>query len=1028
MKKIGLLFEIVAAGLLLSLTGCEEENVPNTLTSQTIYADIEEDGLTKVSLEQDGSGRDLVAKWQNDDKISVFLLGNEYCDVGDVTLKSINSGGKGCVFSYDIPESFSRPVEGYRLLCFTSNNRPVLQDVNELTFIPEHNASWSSNPLRSSTKGKKSKDLVLMLNASITRAPLSQYRAPVMFNGFVSRESEDVSFSHYFTYELLHVNNVTDSPITFSLLGFVGTLWFRERGSICLDDGRFAIYSDATKEPVKESSVITIPAHSSDIIVSSYIPNGQMITDAQLVARVNGNEISSTNKLSSTARLQKGHAYHMYISWDGKDLSFDGKYSVQVSPVDIDFGAIPVGSRDIQTVNVTNTGREPLLVSNIQIEGDASEFSVAEWSWKGQKLAAGSAKTVNIAFKPTKNGKATARLIFTTEAGVKTVNLTGHGGQPDTPVMSVDPDRALDFGSLVVGKHLKKTITISNVGTGKLNVTSISLRSGKDGFKLAPWIWKGKPIEPDNSSTIDVIFEPSANGKVEDALTISSNAGECVITLNGTGLNEGKPVLAVEPATLKLDFGEVVIGSDNRQTITITNKGTGDLFISEISLAVGSKNGFQRARWDWEGETIAPGQSQEIGIRFYPSEEGSFSDKLNIVSNAGNKVVALTGKGVKEGTPELQVSPATLSFDDVVVGENASDFISISNVGSKPMTVSSITLENSNLGFSIASWTWKGSKLSPGATKRIQLDFSPKQVGNVSTKLTIVSDGGRASVAISGFGLSADKPAIGVSPESLDFGEITIGERATRTVTIKNVGKADLLMSSIKLSEGAYFSFEWSWKGQTLAPGKSADIQVSFSPKAAKEYSDWLNLAGKNADPRLVVVKGTGVDKGKPDIEVSPTSLAFGNVSIGESSSKTFSIKNTGSANLIVTKIEIGSGTGQYTVSPASMTVNPGASKTVTVTFKPTSTGSKPGTVAITADDIPSTKAVILSGTGVLAAAPIMTLSPLNILAFGNVNIGSRKDMVVTVKNTGYADLVVSSAMLANRTAFLIGASEWQGK
>ena len=161
---------------------------------------------------------------------------------------------------------------------------------------------------------------------------------------------------------------------------------------------------------------------------------------------------------------------------------------------------------------------------------------------------------------------------------------------------------------------------------------------------------------------------------------------------------------------------------------------------------------------------------------------------------------------------------------------------------------------------------------------------------------------------------------------------------------------------------------------------------------------------------------------------MTPSSLSFGDVNVGASSSKTFSIKNTGTANLVVSKIEIGTGSGQYSVSPSSMTVTPGNSKTVTVTFKPTSAGSKSGAVAITANDIPSTKSVILSGTGVQAGSPVLSLSPSSTLSFGSVNVGSRKDMVVTVKNTGNADLVVYSATLASRVGFLVGSSEWQNK
>ena len=184
-----------------------------------------------------------------------------------------------------------------------------------------------------------------------------------------------------------------------------------------------------------------------------------------------------------------------------------------------------------------------------------------------------------------------------------------------------------------------------------------------------------------------------------------------------------------------------------------------------------------------------------------------------------------------------------------------------------------------------------------------------------------------------------------------------------------------------------------------------------------------------NAGTKSVTLRGTGIDTGTPQMEISPTSLSFGSVNVGSTSSKTFTISNPGTAALYVTSITVGTGSGQYSLSHASINVAAGSSKTVTVTFQPTSAGSKSGTIAIEAEDIPQTKSVILSGTGVATGAPVMTLSPSSsTIAFGEVNVGSRSDKKLTVKNTGTADLVISSATLLSRTSFLIGQTAWQNR
>ena len=107
-----------------------------------------------------------------------------------------------------------------------------------------------------------------------------------------------------------------------------------------------------------------------------------------------------------------------------------------------------------------------------------------------------------------------------------------------------------------------------------------------------------------------------------------------------------------------------------------------------------------------------------------------------------------------------------------------------------------------------------------------------------------------------------------------------------------------------------------------------------------------------------------------PDISVSPTSHNFGSVNIGASSApQTFTISNTGTGDLIVSSIDLSDITN-YTIDKTGCgilpaTITPGNNCTVTVTFSPSSTGTKNATLTITSDDPDTTTLdVPLSGTG----------------------------------------------------------------
>jgi hypothetical protein len=152
----------------------------------------------------------------------------------------------------------------------------------------------------------------------------------------------------------------------------------------------------------------------------------------------------------------------------------------------------------------------------------------------------------------------------------------------------------------------------------------------------------------------------------------------------------------------------------------------------------------------------------------------------------------------------------------------------------------------------------------------------------------------------------------------------------------------------------------------------------------------WIPSTDFDGNPR---VSGSEVDMGAfeygsgvsdtPNISVSPASNDFGSITVGSSSSpQTFTISNTGTADLDISSMSItGSDSGQFTLQTGTCTtlaptISLGGSCTVTVTFSPTSEGSKSATLQIASND-PDTATlnVSLSGTGGAQAADLPDLT-----------------------------------------------------
>lgn len=293
MKKIVYTLCICLSSL-LALTGCNdwvEGNVKSNL--RTVHASFDND-KTRVGIEQATDSRDMITKWQEDDKIHVFVSkGNNIVDLGSVPVHDISSDGKSCTFQYALPDEYDESGEGYYLTCFTDNCNPKVQDGD------------------------------IYCNASLNRMPISQFKAPLMFDAYVKEENSFGTFRHFGTYEMMHVTNNTEKDISFQLSDFNVTPWWYKKGgwSYRLWDKSYVVDLSYEEKPL--SPAITIPAHGTDMVVSWYIPNGKTIENAQIVANIDGQYVYSSNTISSQVTLCTGIAYHMYATWDGKELKFD---------------------------------------------------------------------------------------------------------------------------------------------------------------------------------------------------------------------------------------------------------------------------------------------------------------------------------------------------------------------------------------------------------------------------------------------------------------------------------------------------------------------------------------------------------------------------------------------------------------------------------------------------------------------------------------------------------------------------------
>ena len=94
-----------------------------------------------------------------------------------------------------------------------------------------------------------------------------------------------------------------------------------------------------------------------------------------------------------------------------------------------DFGVLKLGTSALATVTVTNTGQDPLTVTNVSLlAADTGAFFVRG---SGGKLSAGATLMLEVTFGPVRAGAQTARLAVEHDAAAPAAILALHGsGSP----------------------------------------------------------------------------------------------------------------------------------------------------------------------------------------------------------------------------------------------------------------------------------------------------------------------------------------------------------------------------------------------------------------------------------------------------------------------------------------------------------------------------------------------------------------------------------------------------------------------
>ena len=683
--------------------------------------------------------------------------------------------------------------------------------------------------------------------------------------------------------------------------------------------------------------------------------------------------------------------------------------AVSLTPAPLAFGNQQIATTSAaQVITLKNTGTGVLNIGGIT----SSSADFTQTNACGASLGAGLSCTISVSFKPATLGAKTGTISVTDNAAGSphSVALSGTGVAAPAPAITLTPNTGLAFGNVTVGSaSAAQTVTLKNTGSANLSLTTITVGGANAAdFAKAGTCANGATIAANATCTIVVTLTPSAVGARSGSIAVTSNAAAANIALSGAGVAIPAPQVSLTPVNLA--FGNQTINTTSVAKIfTLTNSGSAALTISGI----GATGEF--AQSNNCGASLGTGLSCTINVTFTPTTIAAKTGSITISNNATGspQAISLTGSGVAAAAPAVGPLPASLSFGSLQINTtSAAQTVTVNNIGNAPLVMTTIALTGD---FTKSGGTCaNGGSVAAAASCTILVTFKPTVAGARSGNLSIRDNaaGSIRTIGLTGTGTVVASPTATLSPLKLTFAGQAINTTSpAQMATLKNTGAAAVLnIAGIAIggvNSGDYV--KTTTCGTTLAAGASCVISVSFKPTVAALRTATLSVTSNAAGVLTTALEGTGTSIAAPKVSLSGATLAFGNQTVGVKSAiaKTVTLSNTGNAVLTIASI-IANGDFSQT-NTCGTQLNAGANCVISVSFTPSIAGPRTGNVTITSDEAGSPDTVALTGTGVAAATPHLTLSPAS-LGFANQIVGTQSTtQAITLTNNGNGAMMLNS-------------------
>ena len=390
------------------------------------------------------------------------------------------------------------------------------------------------------------------------------------------------------------------------------------------------------------------------------------------------------------------------------------------------------------------------------------------------------------------------------------------------------------------------------------------------------------------------------------------------------------------------------------------------------------------------------------GRRGRQSVAGGFTASLLFLALFLALALAACGRGkqeVRQVGGLLGVEPSAVDFGDIALGKEMRQTLTLRNDGLVEMNVDQLPgfQGGPQLDFEVVGLPLV---LRSGESLQVEVRYHPQQTGSQHALVGLQTDSpvqDALSVALQGhsvLGLAQ------LSADTLDFGDVVVGESATLSFTLlNNDGHAATEIAIAPVQGPGKGAFTPAQSGKVpLASEQLLTVPCLFAPPALGTFGALVHVTPcPTCQPRTVALLGSGVDR---LLSVKPSSIDFGNVQLGQKASAPVLISNLSLGKVTLRSASI-SGSSDVTLGLASggsapIELGPGQTLTALFTFAPTRLGAQSAAATLTASDgAPGLVSLIGLGVG-----PVLSARPTSFYV-GPALVGTTRTARISLTNVG---------------------------